>query len=144
MVAMLGAAGRYRIQIICANRTTRFIPGTSALVHNGRALRRCQKQCLELSSPRLAGSHLPCMLLPPLLAEQEWQQHWGLNEVGKEKGVQWCDNIFDVTALQEFFVKEGLCAAVTCPCWMLTRDVEIPMGLPWEAIKSMHSRLFLL
>lgn len=64
--------------------------------------------------------------------------------MGKEKGVQWCDNIFDVTALQEFFVKEGLCAAVTCPCWMLTRDVEIPMGLPWEAIKSMHSGLFLL
>lgn len=42
--------------------------------------------------------------------------------------VWWCGKIFDVTGLWEFFVKEGLYAAVTGPCWMLTRDAESP---PW-------------
>lgn len=42
----------------------------------------------------------------------------------------WCDKIFYLTALWDFFVKEGVYAAVTCPCWMLTRDDETPPGPP--------------
>lgn len=56
--------------------------------------------------------------------EKTLRTEGGAARVGKEKDVWWCDKIFDVTALWEFFVKERVYSAVACPCWMLTRDAE--------------------
>lgn len=146
MVAVLDAAGRQRIEIIWANL---HHPSHQCFGPWWQSYERCQNQGSALATPihkALSPVHAAATNASGwamLAAARDQRRHWGLKEVlpgwaRRKMYVWWCDKIFDVTGLWEFFVKEGLYAAVTGPCWML----RVHHGLPWETIKPTYSGLF--